>query len=73
MALVWPNRLFVELFVGLSERHQHPGVVGPQLVSLLVVVEAVKVHLQDLVGLTQAVPGSVVPAVDVWKLGIKTD
>ena len=67
MGLRPTNRKFVEFFVGLSERHQHPGVVWPQLVGLLVVVEAVEVHLEDLVGLTQAVPSSVVAAIDVLR------
>lgn len=35
----------------------------PELVSLSVVVQTVKRHLKDLVGLTQTVPGSVVALV----------
>ena len=43
--------------------HTHPL---PELVSLSVVVEAVEGHLQDLVGLAQAVPGPVVPLVHLY-------
>lgn len=35
----------------------------PELMSLSVIVQTVKGHLEDLVGLTQAVPGSVVSLV----------
>ena len=36
---------------------------GPELVGLAVVVQAVEGHLEDLVGLAQAIPRTVVPLV----------
>jgi len=60
-----PYRELVKFLVGLSKSHKHPGVIGPQFVGLLVVVEAVEVHLEDLVRLTEAVPSAVVATVDL--------
>ena len=58
----------VQLLVALPQGHQHPAVGGPELLGLFEVVEAVVVHLEDLVRLTQSIPGPVVPPVDLNRL-----
>ena len=55
----------VQLLVRLSQGDQHAGVVGPQLLRLLVVVEAVERHLEHLVRLAKSVPGAVVSLADL--------
>ena len=63
MAIIYLN--FLQFLVRLAESDQHPGVVRSQLLRLLVVVNAVEVHFEELVGLTETVPGSIVPLADL--------
>ena len=64
------NLNFVQLFITLAQSHQHPAVAGSQLLRLLEVVEAVVVHLQYLISLTQTIPGSVVSSVHLYCLSV---
>ena len=57
----------LELDVDVGERHDEARVVGSQQVHLLVVVQAVRVQLEYLVGLTETVPGAVVLRVEFYK------
>ena len=54
----------LQLHVHVGERHDEARVVGPEQEGLLVVVQAVRVRLEDLVGLAEAVPGPVVLRVE---------
>ena len=55
----------VDLVVAAADRLPHLRVVRPQAGRALVVEQGIEVHLEDLVRLSEAVPGAVVFAVDV--------
>mmetsp|Transcript_22178 Transcript_22178/g.70849 ORF Transcript_22178/g.70849 Transcript_22178/m.70849 type:complete len:250 (-) Transcript_22178:1014-1763(-) len=63
----------VQLLVASRERAPHARVVRPQGRSLAVIVQGVKVHEQDLIRLSEAVPGAVVAGVDIHGASVRLD
>lgn len=57
---------FLELHVDIAESDDEARVVGSQQVGLFVVVESVREELEYLVGLTEAVPGTVVFRIELF-------
>mmetsp|Transcript_6199 Transcript_6199/g.27928 ORF Transcript_6199/g.27928 Transcript_6199/m.27928 type:complete len:266 (-) Transcript_6199:1037-1834(-) len=59
--------------VALPHRAPHPRILGAQSRRPLVVIQRVVGHGEDLVGLPEAVPGSVVPRVDVHRVPVRVN
>ena len=62
---------FTKDYVLMKRGAPHAGILRPQLGGSAVVVQREEGHLQQLVRLPHAVPGAVVPGVELHRLAVR--
>ena len=69
--LVLVHRLQLVVFIALAHGTPHAGIMRPQLGGSAEVVQGVEGHAQQLVGLPQPIPGSVVPRAQLYRSPVR--